>query len=73
MEKLEISDRVTYCSGGLTYYGVVVGRHDFAERLHLPTAYKVRFDEPILYSGGERTVYMMESALKKKGEKETLE
>ena len=73
MEKLEISDHVTYCFGGATYYGVVVGRYDFAERLHLPTAYKVDFDEPILYSGGERTVYMTESALKKEGGKETLE
>ena len=46
MGKLEISDHVTYCFGGATYYGVVVGRHDFAENLHLPTAYKVEFDEP---------------------------
>lgn len=73
MGKLEISDHVTYCFGGATYYGVVVGRYDFAGNLNLPTAYKVKFDEPILYSGGERTVYMMESALKKEGEKETLE
>lgn len=73
MGKLEISDHVTYCFGGVTYRGVIVGRHDFADNLHLPTAYKVEFDEPILYSGGERTVYMMESELKKEGEKETLE
>lgn len=73
MERLEVSDHVTYCFGGLTYSGVIVGRYDFAENLNLPTAYKVEFDEPILYSGGERTVYMMESALKKEGEKETLE
>lgn len=73
MEKLEISDHVTYCFGGLTYYVVVVGRYDFAENLHLPPAYKVEFDEPILYSGGEQAVYMMESALKKEGERETLE
>ena len=73
MGKLEISDRVSYCFGGATYSGVIVGRYDFADNLHLPTAYKVKFDEPILYSGGERTVYMTESALKKEGEKETLE
>ena len=73
MEKLEISDHVTYCFGGATYRGVIVGRYDFAENLNLPTAYKVKFDEPILYSGGERTVYMAESALKKEGERETLE
>lgn len=73
MGKLELLDRVTYCFGGLTYRGVIVGRYDFAGNLHLPPAYKVEFDEPILYSGGERTVYMMESALKKEGEKETLE
>lgn len=73
MEKLEISDHVTYCFGGLTYRGVIVGRYDFAENLHLTPAYKVKFDEPILYSGGEQTVYMMESALKKEGERETLE
>lgn len=73
MGKLEISDRVTFCFGGLTYRGVIVGRYDFAENLNLPTAYKVEFDEPILYSGGEQTVYMMESALKKEGERETLE
>lgn len=41
MEKLEISDRVTFCFGGLTYSGVIVGRYDFAENLHLPPAYKV--------------------------------
>lgn len=73
MGKLELLDRVTYCFGGVTYRGVIVGRYDFAENLNLPTAYKVEFDEPILCSGGERTVYMMESALKKKGGKETLE
>ena len=73
MGKLEISDRVSYCFGGATYSGVIVGRYDFAENLHLPTAYKVEFDEPILYSGGEQAVYMMESALKKEGERETLE
>ena len=73
MGKLELLDRVTYCFGGVAYSGVIVGRYDFADNLHLPTAYKVKFDEPILYSGGERTVYMTESALKKEGEKETLE
>lgn len=73
MGRLKISDHVTYCFGGATYSGVIVGRYDFADNLHLPTAYKVKFDEPILYSGGERTVYMMESALKKEGERETLE
>ena len=73
MGKLELLDRVTYCFDGATYYGVVVGRYDFAENLNLPTAYNVEFDEPILYSGGERTVYMMESELKKEGERETLE
>ena len=73
MGKLELLDRVTYCFGGATYYGVVVGRYDFADNLHLPTAYKVKFDEPIPFSGGERTVYMTESALKKEGERETLE
>lgn len=73
MEKLEISDHVTHCFGGVTYRGVIVGRYDFAENLNLPAAYKVEFDEPILYSGGERAVYMMESALKKEGERETLE
>ena len=73
MGKLELLDRVTYCFGGVAYSGVIVGRYDFAENLHLPTAYKVDFDEPILYSGGERTVYMTESALKKEGERETLE
>lgn len=73
MGKLELLDRVTYCFGGVAYSGVIVGRYDFADNLHLPTAYKVDFDEPILYSGGERTVYMTESALKKEGEKETLE
>ena len=66
MGKFEISDRVTYCFGGATYYGVVVGRHDFAERLHLQTAYKVAFGEPIPFSGGERTVYVLESKLKKR-------
>ena len=73
MGKLELLDRVTYCFGGVAYSGVIVGRYDFADNLHLPTAYKVDFDEPILYSGGERTVYMTESALKKEGERETLE
>lgn len=69
MERLEVSDHVTYCFGGATYYGVVVGRHDFAERLHLPTAYKVAFGEPIPFSGGERTVYVLESKLKKERRK----
>lgn len=73
MGKLEVSDHVTYCFGGVTYSGVIVSRYDFAENLNLPAAYKVEFDEPIMYSGGDRTVYMMESALKKEGEKETLE
>ena len=66
MGKLELLDRVTYCFGGATYYGVVVGRYDFAERLHLQTAYKVAFGEPIPFSGGERTVYVLESKLKKR-------
>ena len=66
MGKLELLDRVTYCFDGATYYGVVVGRHDFAERLHLPTAYKVAFGEPVPFSGGERTVYVLESKLKKR-------
>ena len=59
MGKLELLDRVTYCFGGVAYSGVIVGRYDFADNLHLPT--------------GERTVYMTESALKKEGGKETLE
>lgn len=66
MGKLEISDRVTYCFGSLTYRGVIVGRYDFADNLHLPTAYKVAFGEPIPFSGGERTVYVLESKLKKR-------
>lgn len=66
MGKLELLDRVTYCFGGATYYGVIVGRYDFAENLNLPTAYKVKFDEPIPFSGGERTVYVLESKLKKR-------
>ena len=66
MEKLEISDHVTYCFGCLTYSGVIVVRYDFAESLHLPTAYKVAFVEPIPFSGGERAVYVLESKLKKR-------
>lgn len=66
MEKLEISDHVTYCFGGVAYSGVIVGRYGFADNLHLQTAYKVAFGEPIPFSGGERTVYVLESKLKKR-------